>query len=118
MNQQDAQEFLTYILDSMQEEFLQFQKKPEVKPPEKSEDGWEEVGKKNKSSVVLTVNVSIVFLFSLFFNRRSHICKVRSATFLEASREAASGSKLKVDLSPLLLFKLSFPYLLISIIPT
>lgn len=54
MNQQDAQEFLTYILDLMHEEFLSFHKKPEAKVPEK-DDEWEEVGKKNKSSIVLTV---------------------------------------------------------------
>ena len=56
MNQQDAQEFLTYILDLMHEEFLQFHKKD--KEPSKTQDKgdeWEEVGKKNKSSIVLTV---------------------------------------------------------------
>lgn len=58
VNQQDAQEFLTYILDLMHEEFLSVLKKPEItKATEKSEgdDEWEEVGKKNKSSIVLTV---------------------------------------------------------------
>lgn len=56
MNQQDAQEFLTYILDLMHEEFLLFHKKPDPKPNDPEDDGgWEEVGKKNKSSVVLTV---------------------------------------------------------------
>lgn len=55
MNQQDAQEFLTYILDLMHEEFLLFNKSKEPQKSSDKSDEWEEVGKKNKSSIVLTV---------------------------------------------------------------
>ena len=52
MNQQDAQEFLTYILDRMHEEFLLVHNsnpsKPAQSAKENDDEGWEEVGKKNK----------------------------------------------------------------------
>lgn len=84
MNQQDAQEFMTYVLDLMHEEFVSVslsnqsthnkpkdskerEKEIDLKDSKEKADEWEEVGKKNKSSIVLTVDPSLCFFFASLF---------------------------------------------------
>jgi ubiquitin C-terminal hydrolase len=65
VRQQDAQEFLCFLLDSMHEELLSMdneipekeeRKSAEIHGEDKSaeSDGWEEVGRKNTTSIILT----------------------------------------------------------------
>jgi len=90
VNQQDAQEFLTYVLDLMHEEFLLFHRNKEpAKVSDKNEE-WEEVGKKNKSSIVLTNDAYAQSVISHTFGG-----KQRSSV-----RKQSQGSKPSVTIQP------------------
>jgi len=59
INQQDAQEFMTFLLDMMHEELLpllDMHEKVEQngQEPEEESEEWEEVGKKNKSAIIVS----------------------------------------------------------------
>eukprot|EP00026_Physarum_polycephalum_P002095 Phypoly_transcript_02099.p1 GENE.Phypoly_transcript_02099~~Phypoly_transcript_02099.p1 ORF type:complete len:934 (+),score=200.22 Phypoly_transcript_02099:155-2956(+) len=90
VNQQDAQEFLTYILDLMHEEFLLFHKNKEPAKTTEKSDEWEEVGKKNKSSIVLTSDTYPQSVISHMFGG-----KQRSSV-----RKQSQGSKPSVTIEP------------------
>lgn len=63
-HQEDAEEFLGFFLDTLEEELLSIAqslqpKEPPKSPEEPQDDGWLEVGKKNKA--VATRTVSFIF---------------------------------------------------------
>ncbi|KAJ7788597.1 hypothetical protein B0H14DRAFT_3503990 [Mycena olivaceomarginata] len=53
-HQEDAEEFLGFFLDTLEEEFADGTEREEEAPPE-TEDGWLEVGRKNRTVVTRTV---------------------------------------------------------------
>lgn len=71
--QEDAQEFLCFLLDQMHEEFVTLlpknrkQSTQMVTKEETKEDEWVEVGKKNKTSIVITVSKLFKTILTVIF---------------------------------------------------
>lgn len=103
VNQQDAQEFLTYILDRMHEEFLLVhnsstsnkQSQSSSSSSSNGDEGWEEVGKKNKSAVVLTKDTYAQSIISHTFGG-----KQRSSVRKHGQGGQQGSSKASVTIQP------------------
>ncbi|XP_022857349.1 ubiquitin carboxyl-terminal hydrolase 24-like isoform X1 [Olea europaea var. sylvestris] len=101
--QEDAQEFLSFIMDQMHEELLKLEGQPNLNGKKSSfvstpeDDEWETVGPKNKSAVTRTQNFAPSELSSIFGGQLRSVVKARGN---KASATVQPFLLLHLDISP------------------